>query len=157
MDKGLPALHTVDEHIGRKLRGLRETSGHSMEVFAHRIDLSLNQYRRYERGQSAMKCSLLVGIAEKLSVRLEYFFGDYPLAVKVKPEIKARGRSKAEWRRRIEELAQDKPIGTVIRLKHGTLPSIPAAKRIISLAGRNGWAEIHYTPTGMNIKKVDHP
>ena len=150
-------MHRVDEHIGRKLKGARLASAHSMEVFAHKLGLSLNQYRRYERGESAMKCSLLVDIAAKLHLRLEHFVEGFRQDV-ADPNQKG-GRKKAEWSQRIHDLAQNQPIGSHIRFPHGTLPSIDAAKRVISKAGNGkaAWADLRYTSTGTTIRKVAKP
>lgn len=146
-------MHCFDLHMGRRLRELRKQSALSMEAFAHRLGLSLNQYRRYERGESAMKCSMAVDIAAKCGVRIEYFAEGYDQS----HVPKRRGGAKSEVRQRIEDLAQTKPIGTSIRFPHGTLPSIPALKRVIGLVGKSGWAEIKFTATGTTVKKVADP
>ena len=79
----------VDHHVGTSIRARRRYLGLAIVELARRSDLSRDQIRQHETGESPITVATLWRIAEALHMPVSYFFkgiGAARLARKVQPE-----------------------------------------------------------------------
>jgi transcriptional regulator with XRE-family HTH domain len=63
-----------DEIIGANIRRHRLLQGRTQEQLAEALDISHNQYQKYESGRSQLACSRLHQIAKELKTGIGAFF-----------------------------------------------------------------------------------
>ena len=66
--------HTVDVHVGAKVRIRRRFLGLSQTDLANAVGVTFQQVQKYERGLNRISASKLFEIAMALKVPLPYFF-----------------------------------------------------------------------------------
>ncbi len=66
--------HSVDCHVGRRLRERRWLLGLSLEAVAGRVGIKAQQVQKYETGINRISASRLWELAEVLGVPAAYFF-----------------------------------------------------------------------------------
>lgn len=83
--------HSVDVHVGARLRQRRTLLGMSQSKLGDSVDLTFQQVQKYERGSNRVSSSRLFEFAKVLDVPITYFFDEMPSNVAGKP---GRGRKK---------------------------------------------------------------
>ncbi|MGN6423626.1 MAG: helix-turn-helix domain-containing protein [Asticcacaulis sp.] len=71
---GRQAAHTVDIHVGGRIRLRRKYLGVSQQAIADPLDLTFQQVQKYESGDNRVSASKLYEIARILKVPVVYFF-----------------------------------------------------------------------------------
>ena len=66
--------HSVDRHVGIRIRKRRQERGVSLKALGRSIGRSLQQVHAYESGANRVCASLLWEFAAALDVPVEYFF-----------------------------------------------------------------------------------
>lgn len=66
--------HTVDVHVGQRMRRRRLALGMTMQLIADRIGVKFQQIQKYESGANRVSASRLWEIAAVLDVPVSYFF-----------------------------------------------------------------------------------
>lgn len=66
--------HSVDVHVGRRLRLKRTIQGMSQDALGKQIGVTFQQIQKYERGINRMGASRLYDFAKALGVPVSYFF-----------------------------------------------------------------------------------
>ncbi|WP_131673024.1 helix-turn-helix domain-containing protein [Paracoccus marinus] len=66
--------HSVDLHVGRKLRQRRWLMGMTQQQLADRVGIKFQQIQKYETGANRVAASRLWEMAEALDVSPAYFF-----------------------------------------------------------------------------------
>jgi transcriptional regulator with XRE-family HTH domain len=66
--------HSVDIHVGQRLKARRLLVGLTQTDLATRVDISFQQIQKYELGRNRVSASKLWGIAQILGVQVGYFF-----------------------------------------------------------------------------------
>ena len=66
--------HSVDIHVGQRLKARRLFLGLSQTDLAKRVDISFQQIQKYETGMNRVSASRLYDIAQSLAVPVAYFF-----------------------------------------------------------------------------------
>ncbi len=64
----------IDQHVGKKLRRIREASGVSQQQLGDFLNISSQQIQKYEQGTNRVSASKLFACAQVLNVLVEYFF-----------------------------------------------------------------------------------
>lgn len=64
----------VDQHVGKRLRKIREASGISQKQLGDSLNISFQQIQKYEKGTNRVSASKLFVCAKLLNVSVEYFF-----------------------------------------------------------------------------------
>lgn len=70
--------HSIDEHVGMRLRQLRKASGFSQGALAQKLDLTFQQIQKYEKGSNRVSASKLYQAASCLNVPIQAFFEGLP-------------------------------------------------------------------------------
>jgi len=68
------APHSVDRHVGHRVRLRRKLEGRSQESLADALGLTFQQVQKYESGANRISASKLYEIAATLRVPVSYFF-----------------------------------------------------------------------------------
>ena len=87
--------HTVDVHVGTRLRERRSTLGMSQTAVGAAVGLTFQQIQKYERGSNRIGSSRLFEFSKALDVPVSYFFEDMPAAARER----ARPARRSRWRR----------------------------------------------------------
>lgn len=66
--------HSVDIHVGKKLRSRRTMLGRSQEEIGTAVGITFQQIQKYERGMNRIGASRLFEFATLLGVSVAYFF-----------------------------------------------------------------------------------
>jgi len=69
--------HSVDVHVGRRLRLKRTIQGMSQDALGKQIGVTFQQIQKYERGINRMGASRLYDFAKALGVPVSYFFDGF--------------------------------------------------------------------------------
>ena len=69
--------HSVDIHVGRRLRLKRTIQGMSQDALGKQIGVTFQQIQKYERGINRMGASRLYDFAKALGVPVSYFFDGF--------------------------------------------------------------------------------
>ena len=77
-DSEIHAPHTVDVHVGARVRLRRRLLGMSQERLADALGLTFQQVQKYERGANRVSASKLFEIARTLQTPIEFFFEGLP-------------------------------------------------------------------------------
>jgi len=86
--------HSIDVHVGQKLRERRILLGISQEKLGKTLDLSFQQIQKYERGTNRISSSRLFLLADVLEVSISYFFDE------LKGESKSHKEEREPFRKR---------------------------------------------------------
>lgn len=70
--------HTVDVHVGSRLRAQRSKLGMSQTAVGNAVGLTFQQIQKYERGTNRIGSSRLFEFAKVLGVTVSHFFDDMP-------------------------------------------------------------------------------
>lgn len=65
---------TVNHHIGDQLKRLRRHYGKPLDVFGHVLDVSAQQFSRFERGKHRISAAQLYLIACSTNTPIQWFF-----------------------------------------------------------------------------------
>ena len=71
--------HSIDLHVGERVRGRRKELGISQADLGKAVDLTFQQIQKYERGSNRISASKLHQMSEYLKVPVSYFFDGLPL------------------------------------------------------------------------------
>jgi len=66
--------HTVDVHVGKRVRHRRWLVGMTQQQLAHAVGIKFQQIQKYETGMNRISASRLWDIAEALGVPVAFFF-----------------------------------------------------------------------------------
>jgi len=66
----------ADKLICKKLKSLRLTLGKSQQCFADILEITNQQYSKFETGQNSINASQLFLIAQEYSADMNYFFNE---------------------------------------------------------------------------------
>ena len=66
----------VNECVGKRIKMIRVTNGHSQETLGRVLGLTFQQVQKYERGSNKISADKLWRVAQNYNVELEYFFQD---------------------------------------------------------------------------------
>ncbi|KIN61730.1 putative helix-turn-helix protein [Sulfitobacter noctilucae] len=66
--------HTVDVHVGQKIRQRRWLTGMTQQRLAELVGIKFQQIQKYETGANRVSASRLWDIAEALGVNVAFFF-----------------------------------------------------------------------------------
>ena len=68
--------HSVDVHVGRRVRQRRKMMGITQEKLGDSLGLTFQQVQKYERGTNRISASKLFEMAIFLKVSVSYFYED---------------------------------------------------------------------------------
>jgi transcriptional regulator with XRE-family HTH domain len=84
--------HTVDVHVGARMRQRRVLLGMSQSKVGDAVGLTFQQIQKYERGSNRIGSSRLYEFAKVLDVPVSYFFNKMPSNALSGRPISGRGR-----------------------------------------------------------------
>lgn len=84
--------HTVDVHVGARMRQRRALLGMSQSKLGDAVGLTFQQIQKYERGANRMGSSRLFEFAKVLDVPVSFFFDDMPSNALAGRPMSGRGR-----------------------------------------------------------------
>jgi transcriptional regulator with XRE-family HTH domain len=84
--------HTVDIHVGARLRQRRSLLGMSQTKVGEAVGLTFQQIQKYERGSNRVGSSRLFEFAKVLDVPVSYFFDEMPANALSGRPMAGRGR-----------------------------------------------------------------
>ncbi len=65
---------TTNTHIGEKIRSRRHELGMTQTDLGNKIGVTFQQIQKYEKGQNKITASKLRELANKMDVRIDYFY-----------------------------------------------------------------------------------
>jgi transcriptional regulator with XRE-family HTH domain len=80
-EKGSRRANPIDLHVGSRVRLRRMLLGLSQEKLADQLGLTFQQVQKYEKGINRIGASRLFDLAQVLSVPVQFFYDDAPVAV----------------------------------------------------------------------------
>ena len=80
-EKGSRRANPIDLHVGSRVRLRRMLLGLSQEKLAEQLGLTFQQVQKYEKGINRIGASRLFDLAQVLSVPVQFFYDDAPVAV----------------------------------------------------------------------------
>src|ERR1700689_3775554 len=89
----------VNESVGKRIKMIRVTNGHSQETLGRVLGLTFQQVQKYERGSNKISADKLYRVAQHYHVEVEVFFQDIQprLAQAAGPiELRKQGRAPHE-------------------------------------------------------------
>ena len=92
--RGTGRPHTVDVHVGIRVRQRRVLLGMTQTDLADTMGLTFQQVQKYENGMNRISASRLYGLSQVFDVTVEYFFEDMPPDVAGISPAKGRGKVK---------------------------------------------------------------
>ncbi len=66
--------HSVDVHVGKRIRHRRWMNGTTQQQLAERVGIKFQQIQKYETGMNRVSASRLWDIAHSLGVPVSFFF-----------------------------------------------------------------------------------
>jgi transcriptional regulator with XRE-family HTH domain len=84
--------HTVDTHVGARMRQRRSLLGMSQSAVGDAVDLTFQQIQKYENGSNRISSSRLFEFAKVLDVPVSYFFDEMPANALSGRPMSGRGR-----------------------------------------------------------------
>ena len=84
--------HTVDVHVGLRMRQRRSLLGMSQSKVGEAVGLTFQQIQKYERGSNRIGSSRLYEFAKVLDVPVSYFFDEMPSNALAGRPMSGRGR-----------------------------------------------------------------
>jgi transcriptional regulator with XRE-family HTH domain len=98
----------VNESVGRRIKMIRVTNGHSQETLGRVLGLTFQQVQKYERGSNKISADKLYRVAQHYHVELEYFFQDLePGAVQTAEQAETGKQGRAPHERRRLEIGRE--------------------------------------------------
>jgi transcriptional regulator with XRE-family HTH domain len=88
----LGSFHSVDVHVGTRLRQRRTLLAMSQSNLGEAVGLTFQQVQKYERGANRMGASRLYEFAKVLDVPVSYFFDEMPSNALSGRPMSGRGR-----------------------------------------------------------------
>jgi transcriptional regulator with XRE-family HTH domain len=79
--------HSIDKHVGSRVRMRRMMLAMSQEKFAGGLGLTFQQVQKYEKGTNRISASRLQQSADILQVPVAFFFEGAPNAPGTAPEV----------------------------------------------------------------------
>lgn len=79
-EKGSRRPNPIDVHVGSRVRLRRMLLGLSQEKLGERLGLTFQQVQKYEKGVNRVGASRLFDLSNVLSVPIQFFFEDAPVA-----------------------------------------------------------------------------
>lgn len=117
--------HPVDQHVGKRLRELRNRLGMSQEALAKSSGITFQQVQKYERATNRISVSRIFEFAHTLKVPVSYFFdgieGEMGLAESTTPfqhedkSMEKEVRDLVNSYRRIENPETRKSVKTLVK------------------------------------------
>ncbi len=92
--RGTGKPHSVDVHVGARVRLRRTLLGMTQTDLADTMGLTFQQVQKYENGINRISASRLYGLSQVFDVTGEYFFEDMPPDVAGISPGKGRGKAK---------------------------------------------------------------
>ena len=84
--------HTVDVHVGARMRQRRTLLGMSQTKLGDAVGLTFQQIQKYERGSNRIASSRLYEFAKVLDVPVSHFFEEMPANALAGRPMSGRGR-----------------------------------------------------------------
>ena len=81
MEKHFEEPHSVDHHVGSRVKLKRKLERLSQEALGYRVNLTAQQIQKYERGENRIGASRLYDLSQALGVPPSFFFDDMPETV----------------------------------------------------------------------------
>lgn len=81
-----PNDHSIDRHIGARIRMRRMQLGISQEKLAEALDVTFQQVQKYEKGDNRVGGSRMAAIANTLDVAVGFFYQDLPGTDTTRPQ-----------------------------------------------------------------------
>jgi transcriptional regulator with XRE-family HTH domain len=84
----------LNEAIGKRIKLIRVTNGHSQEALGRVLNITFQQVQKYERGANRISADKLWRVAAHYNVELEYFFQEVDataLGIAKSAEFESRG------------------------------------------------------------------
>ena len=78
MEKYFEESHSVDHHVGSRVKLKRKLERLSQEALGYRVNLTAQQIQKYERGENRIGASRLYDLSQALGVPPSFFFDDMP-------------------------------------------------------------------------------
>jgi transcriptional regulator with XRE-family HTH domain len=72
----LDPVRAINNAIGRRIRMLRVTHGHSQTLLGNTLAMTFQQVQKYERGANKISADKLWRLAQHYGVEIGYFFQD---------------------------------------------------------------------------------
>ncbi len=79
-EKGSRRPNPIDVHVGSRVRFRRMLLGMSQEKLAEKLGLTFQQIQKYEKGINRIGASRLFDLARVLSVPVQFFYEEVPVA-----------------------------------------------------------------------------
>ena len=92
--KNADSARTINQSVGRRVRAIRMTCGHSQEHVAQLLNLSFQQVQKFESGSSRISPDKLLSIARYYDMPIAWFFDDVP--ADLRPSADVEGAEPAE-------------------------------------------------------------
>jgi transcriptional regulator with XRE-family HTH domain len=71
-------MKTINQHIGKNLKILRENAGLSQRALGAILGVTAQQIQKYERGTNRISAETLFLLRQRLDARYEHFFIGIP-------------------------------------------------------------------------------
>ncbi|WP_085936227.1 helix-turn-helix domain-containing protein [Enhydrobacter aerosaccus] len=88
-------LHSVDIHVGARIRQRRVLLGLTQTKLAKSVGVTFQQIQKYESASNRIGASRLFEVAQVLDVPISYFFGDLPVSGRVSMTASRHGQRQA--------------------------------------------------------------
>jgi transcriptional regulator with XRE-family HTH domain len=85
--KNARRANPIDAHVGGRVRLRRMLLGMSQERLAEKLGLTFQQVQKYEKGINRIGASRLYELAQLLSVGVDFFYEDAPVAAGTTPVV----------------------------------------------------------------------
>jgi transcriptional regulator with XRE-family HTH domain len=80
-DRGSRRANPIDVHVGSRVRLRRMLLGMSQEKLGEHLGLTFQQIQKYEKGINRIGASRLYDLSKVLSVPVQFFYEELPVAV----------------------------------------------------------------------------
>lgn len=118
--------HSVDVHVGRRVRQRRKMMGITQEKLGETLGLTFQQVQKYERGTNRISASKLFEMATFLKVPVSYFYEDM-IASATNPVVTESGDATFEQEHLTSRESRE------LLLAYYRLPSDKVRKRVMEL------------------------
>ena len=118
--------HSVDIHVGKRVRQRRKMMGITQEKLGETLGLTFQQVQKYERGTNRISASKLFEMAVFLKVPVSYFYEDM-IAHPSQPRVMESGDSTFEHEHLTSRESRE------LLLAYYRLPSDKVRRRVMEL------------------------
>ena len=94
MEKRFEEPHSIDHHVGSRVKLKRKLERLSQEALGYRVNLTAQQIQKYERGENRIGASRLYDLSQALGVPPSFFFDDMPENVIAQAPLEYKGAPK---------------------------------------------------------------